>query len=48
MNGGVVLCGYKLMDMMADELYENLPRGFSMLLLQPRWNWRTAITRRRL
>lgn len=33
MNGGVVLCGYKLMDMMADELYENLPQGFSMLLL---------------
>lgn len=33
MSGGVVLCGYKLMDMMADELYENLPRGFSMLLL---------------
>lgn len=33
MSGGVVLCGYRLLDMMADELYESLPPGFSMLLL---------------
>lgn len=33
MSGGVVLCGFHLMDMMADELFENLPKGFSMLLL---------------
>lgn len=33
MGGGVVLSGYRLMDMMADELFENLPQGFSMLLL---------------
>lgn len=33
MSGGVVLCGHKLYDMMADELYEDLPKGFSMLLL---------------
>lgn len=33
MSGGVVLCGYRLADMVADELYENLPHGFSMLLL---------------
>ena len=30
MSGGVVLCGFRLMDMMADELFENLPKGFSM------------------
>lgn len=33
MSGGVVLCGYRLLDMMADELYESLPPDFSMLLL---------------
>ena len=33
MSGGVVLCGNELYDMMAEELYEDLPRGFSMLLL---------------
>lgn len=33
MNGGVILSGYKLCDMTAEELYENLPQGFSMLLL---------------
>lgn len=33
MTGGVVLCGYKLCDMTAEELFENLPQGFSMVLL---------------
>ena len=33
MNDGVILCGYKLYDMTAEELFENLPQGFSMLLL---------------
>lgn len=33
MNGGVVLSGYKLSDMTAEDLAENLPEGFSMLLL---------------
>jgi response regulator NasT len=33
MSGGVILSGYKLYDMMAEELFENLPPGFSMLLL---------------
>lgn len=33
MNGGIILCGYKLYDMTAEELFENLPAGFSMLLL---------------
>ena len=30
---GVVLCGYKLWDMTADDLCENLPKDFSMVLL---------------
>lgn len=33
MTGGVVLCGHELYDMMADELFEDLPKGFSMLML---------------
>lgn len=33
MSGGVVLCGYKLFDMTAEELYENLPHGIPMVLL---------------
>jgi response regulator NasT len=33
MSGGVILTGYKLYDMTAQELFEDLPQGFSMLLL---------------
>ncbi len=43
MNGGVVLCGYKLYDMTAEELYENLPQGFSMLLLATQVQLETCV-----
>lgn len=33
LTGGVVVCGYKYPDMLYEELYENLPRSFGMLLL---------------
>lgn len=33
MNGGLILSGYKLTDMTAEELAEALPEGFSLLLL---------------
>lgn len=33
MNGGIVLCGYRLPDMVCTELRECLPSGFEMLLL---------------
>ena len=33
MSKGVILCGYKLTDMTAEELFQDLPKGFSMLLL---------------
>ncbi len=33
MSGGVILCGYKLYDRTAQELYEDLPENFSMVLL---------------
>lgn len=32
-NDGIVICGYKLIDMMYSELHENLPKGFDMLLM---------------
>lgn len=33
LDRGVILCGYKLCDMTAEELFASLPYGFSMLLL---------------
>lgn len=33
LNSGVVVCGYKYPDMLYDELYENLPNSFDMLLV---------------
>ncbi len=34
-ESGVILCGYKLLDMTAEDLFECLPPGFSMVLLAP-------------
>ncbi|MDD6615958.1 MAG: ANTAR domain-containing protein [Lachnospiraceae bacterium] len=33
LNSGVIVCGYRYPDMMYDELYENLPPSFEMLLI---------------
>jgi len=33
LNGGIVICGYKLADMVYSELLECLPHGFDMLLM---------------
>lgn len=33
MNDGIVICGYKLMDMVYSEVRELLPSGFEMLLI---------------
>lgn len=33
LDGGIVLCGYKLTDMFYLDLYECLPKGFIMMLL---------------
>lgn len=33
LNYGVVLCSYKMVDMMYTELYECLPEGFDMVLM---------------
>lgn len=33
LNGGVMICGYKLADMIYSQLYEDLPFGFEMLLM---------------
>ena len=32
-GSGVVVCGYRLRDMIYSELFENLPDGFAMLLI---------------
>lgn len=33
LNDGIVICGYKLADMIYSELHECLPEGFDMLLM---------------
>ena len=33
LNDGIVICGYKLTDMLYFELHENLPKEFEMLLM---------------
>lgn len=33
LNDGIVICGYKLTDMLYSQLYESLPTGFEMLLM---------------
>ncbi len=33
LNDGIILCGYKLTDMIYSQLYEYLPPGFEMLLI---------------
>ena len=36
LNDGIVLCGYKLADMMYSQLYEYLPDSFEMLVMASR------------
>lgn len=36
LNDGIIICGYKLTDMMYSELHECLPEGFDMLLMASR------------
>lgn len=33
LNDGIIICGYKLTDMLYSQLYESLPPGFEMLLM---------------
>ena len=33
LNDGIIICGYKLSDMIYSQLRENLPFGFEMLLM---------------
>ncbi|MGN0483378.1 MAG: ANTAR domain-containing response regulator [Lachnospiraceae bacterium] len=39
LDGGVVVCGYRLADMMYEELLDYLPKGFEMLLVTSKANW---------
>lgn len=36
LNGGIVICSYKMVDMLYSQLHEDLPPGFEMLLLASR------------
>lgn len=38
LNSGIVICGYKLVDMMYREVRENMPADFEMLLLANQGN----------
>lgn len=38
-DSGIVVCGYKLADMMYTELKECLPKGFDMLLIASERHW---------
>lgn len=33
LNDGIVICGYRLTDMLYSELHDSLPQGFEMLLM---------------
>lgn len=39
LNDGIVICGYKLPDMMYSEIHEYLPPFFEMLLVASRGKW---------
>lgn len=35
LNDGIVVCGYKMLDMIYVDLYDCMPKGFEMLLMAP-------------
>jgi len=39
LNGGVIVCGYRLADMIYEELHDCLPGGFEMLLVSSPVKW---------
>lgn len=39
LSGGIVVCGYRLMDMMYEELFHDLPPDFEMLLVASPSRW---------
>jgi response regulator NasT len=43
LNEGIVVCGYKFPDMMYNELKENLPTDFEMMLVAGRTNLQDAM-----
>lgn len=43
LDEGIVICGYKLKDMMYTELREDLPESFRMLLVASREKWDTGL-----
>lgn len=39
LSGGLVVCGYRLTDMVYMELHDNMPPGFSMLMVSSPSRW---------
>ena len=43
LGSGILVCGYHLPDMLCTELYESLPRAFSMMVMCPPKLWGPAL-----
>lgn len=43
LNSGIIVCGYRLSDMMFAELYECLPKEFPMLMVSSPSKWTSEI-----
>lgn len=39
LDGGIIVCGYRFMDMQYNEILEYMPKGFQMLLVASKANW---------
>lgn len=39
LNSGIIVCGYRLTDMMFNELHDNMPPEFSMLMVSSPSRW---------
>lgn len=44
LDDGIIICGYKLKDMLYTELRQYLPENFELLLVASREKWETGLT----
>ena len=43
LSSGIIVCGYRLTDMLFTELYEYMPKDFSMLMISSPSKWATSM-----
>lgn len=43
LSSGIIVCGYRLTDMLFTELYECMPKEFSMLMISSPSKWATSM-----